>query len=205
MRSKRGKNMKKNEKRMNFLTLVLSCLAFVGLFFMTGCGNGCGQMPDVGTAELEGEQYAYVTIPMCGGCLTSGWGCSSFLWGEKCTLSTILADQSAENNIKILHCGETYYGDDCTGCGENSEYVYCGLGAATLDSKDMAGCYFGSSEGNDEYILGYYDGCACATKNPDQTFGYIAASTQSYVEMINEYEDYQNLYNCVNGAIAADE
>lgn len=178
--------MKKNEKRKNFLTLVLSCLAFAFLFFMTGCGKGCGQLPDGGSAEADGMQLAYISIPMCGGCLTSEWGCSSCLWGENCALSTITSNESEENNISVVNCGEIYYGDKCTGCGDSPEYVYCGLAAGTVDSKEITGCYYGSTAGNAEYVAGYYDGCACATKNEDLTFGYIGALAQEYIDESNE-------------------
>lgn len=174
--------MKKNEKRMNFLTLVLSCLAFAGLFFMTGCGKGCGQMPDGGAVTEDGMQLAYVSIPMCGGCLTSEWGCSSCLWGEKVTLSTYTSNESEENNMTMINCGEIYYGSKCTGCGDNPEYVYCGFGNGKLDGKDMTGCYYGSTVGDAEYVCGYYDGCACATKNEDMTFGYLEALIQVYID-----------------------
>ncbi len=68
-----------NKKRLNFLYLVIVCVSVMFMFLLTGCGNGCGQVPHFGDSEFDGTEYTYVSLPLCGGCLTSEWGCTSCL------------------------------------------------------------------------------------------------------------------------------
>ena len=118
---------------MNILILAVSVFSIISAFFMTGCGKGCGQIPSAGSADID---MSYISMPMCGGCTTSGWGCSTCLWGENCVFATISENSSEDNDYTLINCSELYYGNSCLGCGYSPEYVYNGFASGTMNGKD---------------------------------------------------------------------
>ena len=179
--------MKKN--RMNIFILTVSIVAILSLFLMTGCGKGCGQVPHAGSASIEDTDLSYASIPLCGGCTTSGWGCSTCLWGENCVISTVTENSSEDNDYSFISCNELYYGNSCLGCGYQPDYVYNGFASGTVDGKEIAGCVYGSTESEATYVCGYYDGCACATKTEDSSFAYFAPVIEELVENADYFEE----------------
>lgn len=179
--------MKKS--RMNILILAVSIFAIISVFLMTGCGNGCGQVPHAGSASIGENDFSYVSIPLCGGCTTSGWGCSTCLWGENCIISTVTENSSDDNDYSFISCNELYYGNRCLGCGYDPEYVYNGFASGTMRGKEIVGCVSGTTDSEGAYVCGYYDGCACATKTEDNSFAYFAPLIEEVVENADYFEE----------------
>lgn len=157
--------MKRDQKRMNILIMGLSCMGVMALLFMTGCGNGCGQVPHCGGTTLYDADLSYISLPMCGGCLTSRWGCSSCLWGENCVISTVSENHADNDYYTSLNCGELYYGNSCTGCGSEAYYVYNGISIGEENGERNLLCYYGATVDQKEYIYGYKGGACVCTGN----------------------------------------
>ncbi len=156
---------------MNILTMALSCIGVLALVFMTGCGNGCGQVPKCNTITYEDVDISYTSIPMCGGCLTSGWGCTSCLWGENCICSDISHTTSAEENYSSITCIEVYYGNMCLGCGSDGFVAYNGVLTGDRLGEPFVLCYNGGTV-VDEHVCGCGNG-GCVNSDNDGILGNV--------------------------------
>lgn len=179
--------MKRDQKRMNILTMALSCIGVLALVFMTGCGNGCGQTFDCNSTTYEEYDISYVSVPLCGGCSTSGWGCTSFLWGENCLASKLSFNVSDEDKYVSLNCIENYYGNDCLGCGSNLYYIYLGAVIGTQDDAPTLAVYLGDSQRDYEDMYGCVKG-GCACSNNDEHFGNLFVNLTEIIQQLAETE-----------------
>ncbi len=168
------------KKKLNFMKMsLISGLAFGALMF-AGCGNGCGQSLECSSANVEGAELRYMTVPMCGGCFTSEWGCNSCLWAENCVTASMDTSQG-----KVMMCNEYYYGDSCLGCGTTRESIY--MGCYNYPSQGT-GCFCGSTASESEYICGTLNGCACAAQNKDNEFAGMADNVALVIDLSEKAE-----------------
>lgn len=158
-------NMKKIEQ---LFVLGIGCIGILGLLCISGCGSCSIEMPQFGGIDEDGVRAVGVSIPGCGGCLSSGKGCGSCLWSQAIKLSTgcVEEESDTEETSKYLGCDNVYYG----GCGGRSEGT-CYGGLAAQDIKNWGivwGNYNYSGSGErKEHLLGVADGCVgCYTTEP---------------------------------------
>lgn len=146
--------------------LFLLCLIFIftlGILCITGCkGSSCEKIK-CGSEELSGAMVMGVSLPGCGGCVTPGRGCNTYVWAQSCkfvSLSTTENDDSEENE-SIKGCDIRYYDGGCLGCGQKEKSCY--FGCIKLDSEDetMNGVIYGTSNSSEKYIgcIGDCGGC----------------------------------------------
>lgn len=163
------------KKKLSFLKLSLISTFALGALVFAGCGNGCGQTLECSSANMEETEMHYMTVPMCGGCFTSEWGCNSCLWGENCVTASM-----DTGNGSVLMCSEYYYGDSCLGCGTERESIY--MGGYNYSTEGM-GCFWGSTASESEYVCGALNGCVCAGKNEGNEFAGYADAIEYAIEM----------------------
>ena len=173
---KGGKSKEKIVKRLNrkskkeqvFLLLMMTIFVF-GFMCVTGCGGSKKSCEKVKFSKKSEEDinFAGVSIPGCGGCLSSGRGCNSCLWAQSYKLSAACNEKSEElegeeeetsNNYKVAGCHTTYYADSCGGCSQEEKHIYVGFLSANMKGEEMTGAFYTSPDG-DESLLGYYNGC----------------------------------------------
>lgn len=193
---KKERLTKAQEKRIGLLKLIWINVGLLGLLVFAGCsmcGKGCGQIPECGSAEMEDGSISYVSIPLCGGCLTSERGCSTCLWGERYLISKIEVDAEGEEGEEdvegcILSCSELYYGSNgcsgilgcfgcsgCLKCGSVAQSVY--TGCYVEDCKNCA-TYWGSTRSENEFSAGCSKGCIKVNKSHDAKLGGMAEALE---------------------------
>lgn len=167
--------MKKWNQKSKAEQIFLLCLLFVfafGLLCVTGC-DGCDcETVQCGSEELEGGSATAVSIPGCGGCISSGKGCNSCLWAQSTKLAC--SSQSGEEDgdevkMNINGCDTRYYGGDCMGCDQEEKSCYSGCMTgedtdeeAAYNSVDVIFCgsYLGPyDDENSAHAIGCVDGC----------------------------------------------
>ena len=203
---KKEKLTKEQEKRIGILKLIWINVGLLGLLIFAGCsmcGKGCGQIPECGSAEMEDGSISYVSLPLCGGCLTSERGCSTCLWGERYLISKIEVDAEGEDGEEdvegcIISCSELYYGSSgCSGilsCFGCSGCLKCGSVAQSVYSGCyMGGCkdcafYWGSTKSENEFSAGCSKGCIKVNKSHQAQLGGVAERLEFTVD-INSEED----------------
>lgn len=157
--------MKDINKKTKGEQLFILCMLFVlsfGVLCVTSCGGSSCEAPRCGIEEFEGGTAKGVSIPGCGGCLSSKKGCDSVLWPQSCkfvSLSNTEVDASTQEELesKIVGCDIRYYGDGCLGCGQQEKSCYSGC----IDfegENGMSGFFYGSSD-KDEKLIGCVNGC----------------------------------------------
>lgn len=160
--------MKKSEQ---LFVLGIGCIGVLGLLCVSGCSGCSVELPQCGGINEGGIQAVGVSVPGCGGCLTSGKGCGSCLWSQTIKLFAGCIEESgteealAGETYTYLGCDNEYYGG-C--CGRDKGACYGGL--MTQDIKNWGivwGDYSGSGE-EKEHMLGVADGCVgCFTTEPE--------------------------------------
>lgn len=156
--------MKKIEQ---LFVLVMGCIGLLGLLCISGC-NGCSvEMPQCGGVNEDEGRFVGVSVPGCGGCLSSGKGCGSCLWSQsiKFFAGCVEEADSAGNTYTYLGCDNEYYGG-C--CGRDKGACYGGLMTQNIKNWGIVwGDYSGSGE-QKEHMLGVADGCVgCYTTEPE--------------------------------------
>ena len=113
----------KNRNEQIFVLIMASMSLFM-ILCMAGCGGGescesvkCGSYEEEGDATIHG-----VSIPGCGGCLTSGRGCGSCLWPQSCKM--IYGDIEYDDGPTIAAVDTQYFTNGCLGCGQSEESCY---------------------------------------------------------------------------------
>ena len=181
--------MKKNQNRMNLLSLFIGCLCLVVLFIFSGCGGsfqytckdtdyGCGAY------QKDGLDLSVVSFPMCGGCISSGKGCSSCLYGERCSyINMENYSNNSNDNVKATSCSTLYYGcGRCGGCGSQPESSYAVYVSSKNNGNQSAGCVFGATVNDYESVYGKFDDKFVCGKQRDAEFAYI----EDYVDLTLE-------------------
>lgn len=157
------------------LGLTLVFLLFPGCL---GCGKNCIETPDCGTVTGTDNDtdMVYASLPMCGGCLTYEWGCSSCLYPQKCLISCGDYDDGSESGIWVFNCDNIYYGNSCGTCGTTEAKEYAGYAA----SGDGCGCYTGSTNGNERFYGCV--GCSCADGKENMGFADVGDFVEDAID-----------------------
>nr|WP_300789166.1 hypothetical protein [uncultured Acetatifactor sp.] len=147
--------------------LGIGCVSMLGLLCLSGC-TGCSiEMPQCGGINEEGGRFVGVSVPGCGGCLSSGKGCGSCLWSQavKFFAGCIEDTGSTGETYTYLGCDNEYYGG-C--CGRDEGACYGGFMVQDIENWGIVwGDYSGGGE-QKEHLLGVADGCAgCFTTEPE--------------------------------------
>ena len=156
--------MKKREQLFVLLLLFISSMA---VLCITGCGkNSCEGIMFKNVTE-ENIEAVGISVPGCGGILTSGEGCDSACWPQsiklfKATKSEIYNDESQET--VYMGCDNQYYGSGCFGCGQVKKNSY--IGTRKVGTENIV-IFFGSSD-KEEKMFGIgnrVSGCAASDAN----------------------------------------
>ena len=113
--------MKKLNEKSKIEQLFIITLMFVTLmamFCLTGCGGcfGCGGNSCEKIKCSNEEKISGISIPGCGGILTSGRGCNFPLWAQSIKCISSKDDKKADNYMSMKACDVRYYGGGCFGC-----------------------------------------------------------------------------------------
>ena len=185
-----------NKSKMDFLVLVISCMSIFVLFLFSGCGQNKIECIKCGVSDADGVTAQYISLPMCGGCLTSGWGCNTCLYPQKCAVSCASGEevkyisdspqdsQQSDNTGVVINCDNVYYGNSCIMCGGNERNDYSGI----VLLNGLSGCYCGSTKCNDEYFMAPNNGCICVKKT-DGVFADFESNLENYVDTENYIEN----------------
>lgn len=146
--------MKENKNQLFFL-LLIGIIGFM-LLCATGCGGNSCESLQYGSYEEENGTYYGVSIPGCGGCLSSGSGCGGCLWSQSCKFVYGDLEYGDSDDAQTLIAVDTqYYAGGCFGCGQSQESCYSGC--LIQDSQNW-GLIYGSTDSNNEQIIGCADG-----------------------------------------------
>lgn len=174
--------MKKSGIEKLFVMVVL-CSAVLCLFSLTGCGSSSCEKPMIDCSCSDSRDIGIVSVPGCGGCFSSGEGCNSCLYSQRCIGAASCVDE--ENRFSSIDGSvvgfiNEYYGDGCGGCGcdstPNTSYMGCFKGEIEryFDEGD-SGCYvFWGNDEEGETHLGCQNGCfACNNEESEELLEYI--------------------------------
>lgn len=146
--------------------IFLLCLIFIcafGLLCITGCGGNSCETPKCQSDDTYGTNAKVISLPGCGGCMTSGRGCDSCLWAQSCkfiSVSGVEESEVSKAKEDFKGCDVRYYDGGCLGCGYEEKSCYSGWIKIESDSEDkfMNGIIYGTSDGSEKYI-GCVGGC----------------------------------------------
>ncbi len=182
--------MNKKTKLEQFFILVIMCIGVFGIFALSGCGGGKScETIKCGSEEYMGGTATGVSIPGCGGCLSSGKGCNSCLWPQSCKIScaswegdenTNSNEESSKDKASIKGCDTRYYGDGCLGCGQREKTCYSGCINMTSGEDKVNGFFYGGT-GREEKIIGCANGCGGCVAD-----GNIGAEILDELEYVEE-------------------
>lgn len=158
--------MNNKSRREQFFILIIACIGVFGLFVLSGCGGNSCETLRCGREEYRGGNTMGISIPGCGGCLSSGKGCDSCLWPQSCKISCAeweegYADSDNNlitNNANIKGCDNRYYGGGCLGCGQVEKSCYLGCININIGDDKLHGFFYGTTD-KDEKIMGCSNGC----------------------------------------------
>lgn len=162
---KKYNSRSKLEQIFIMLVLTVGCLC---VLVFTGCGGeSCETIKCNGTND-DGIA-AGVSVPGCGGCLSSGKGCNSCLWAQsyKCVAGSDREEVEDGEEIstvgtRVIGCDTRYYGAGCLGCGQKEKSSYMGCINSQYFDRKASGCFYGSSD-KEEKFIGCNNGCGgCA-------------------------------------------
>lgn len=161
------KNLNKKSKGEQLFILVLMCIGIFGILCLTGCGGNSCETIKCGSNEVLGLEVKYISVPGCGGCLTSGKGCNMACWPQsiQCSVATYEdKEKDSDDNGCIVGCNSSYFGDGCLGCAQTEKDCY--TGCINLDgfNDNMKGFFYGSTD-HDERFIGYSNGCVGCFKD----------------------------------------
>ena len=143
--------MKKNVEQL-FVLLLIGVSVLIVLC-ATGCGgNSCETMQCGNYKEDDGTFYG-ISIPGCGGCLTSGKGCGSCLWPQSCKI--LYGNIEYGDGKTFIAVDNRYYTNGRLGCGQTEESCYSSC--LVQDIKNW-GCVYGSTN-SEERMIGCSSGC----------------------------------------------
>ena len=144
----------KNNKNHLFFLILMGTIGFM-LLCSTGCGgNSCESVQYGNYKETDGTYYG-ISIPGCGGLLTSGTGCGSCLWPQSVKLLYGNLEYGNVGDNQTLVAIDTRYYGGCFGCGTTGESCYSGC---LIQDTQNWGFVYGSTDSDDEHIIGCSDG-----------------------------------------------
>lgn len=171
------KKLNEKSKIEQFFIIMLMFVALMAMFCLTGCG-GCGGCE---TIKCKSQDKTFgLSIPGCGGILTSGKGCNVPIWPQsiKCVSSKKQwggnedeSDSDSDDNVTIHNlraCDVRYYGGGCFGClGCDQDQKSCYQGCAKLkdDTENTKEIFIGTTnvseqvDNGKELIIGFSNGC----------------------------------------------
>lgn len=155
--------MEKEMRMRQFFVLILLGVFAFGVLCMTGCGGASCETIQCGSFNEEGIDAKGISIPGCGGCLTSGRGCDSCLWSQSNKISCATIDDGSivtgsaekEEKMEFIGCDTRYYDGGCLGCGQSEKACYTGVYS---HGSENWGIFVGTSDSGENYI-GCTDGC----------------------------------------------
>jgi len=158
--------MNKKSKMEQLFILVILFIGGFGVFALSGCGGKSCETPKCGSQEFNGGRATGISIPGCGGCLSSGKGCNSCLWPQSCKFSCASWEQeytddegeTVTDTASVKGCDTRYYGDGCLGCAQKEKVSYSGCIDYSDENNEWKGFFYGSSD-NEEKIIGCINGC----------------------------------------------
>lgn len=161
------KNMNGKSKLEQLFVLIIFSISVLGVFLLSGCGGGKScEKPKCGNEEFYGGETTGVSIPGCGGCLSSGKGCNSCLWAQSCKVSCAkwensYTDDSGKEMTEVASvkgCDTRYFGDGCLGCAQQEKSSYLGYITYNEEGESLKGFFYGSSDSEEKFI-GCNNGC----------------------------------------------
>ena len=159
------KKINKKSKIEKLFIIISLCISCLGLFCITGCGGGKScEVVKCGSESLGNISVKGVSIPGCGGCITSGKGCNTWIWPQSCKLvygdenksSMDTNEKNIEESMKFIACDVRYFVK--TGCGQIEKSCYTGFTSGKSDDIKFTGLFHGGSN-KEEKFIGYYNGC----------------------------------------------
>ncbi len=155
----------KSKLEQVFIMLMLSAGCLCAVAF-TGCGGKSCETIKCNSVNEDGLVMAGLSVPGCGGCLSSGKGCNSCLWAQsyKCVAGSErekveeeTEETASTESIRIVGCDARYYGEGCAGCGQKQKSSYVGCANLQNQSGKTSGCFYGSSD-KEEKLAGCRNG-----------------------------------------------
>lgn len=137
--------MKNKSKLEQIFVLMLVFIVCLIILCITGCGGSKScELPKCGSSDIPGTQVVGVSVPGCGGVLSSGqgWGCDTCgLWSQSVKGVIGQADKKlfvkdAPKDDKIFGAGfdnQYYKNEGCDGCARSDNLKSC-YGVAVVDS-----------------------------------------------------------------------
>ncbi|MBU5477701.1 hypothetical protein KQI69_00605 [Eubacterium sp. MSJ-13] len=165
------KKLNEKSKIEQFFIIMLMFVALMAMFCLTGCG-GCGGCEKIRCGGGESGSLG-LSVPGCGGILTSGKGCNIPLWSQsvKCVSSFGTAKENADAKSEEAYgmhaCDVRYYGGGCLGClgcNQSQKSCYNGCRKYRDGGEKKREMFFGSAnypKGDDvlEFQIGCSNGC----------------------------------------------
>lgn len=153
------KNLNSKSKIEQLFIMMIICVGFIGVLCIGGCGGKSCEGIDCGCDTGDNYAVAGISIPGCGGCLSSGKGCNSCLWAQSCkTVGGCFEDDTVDSDVKFLGCDTRYYGDGCLGCAQNEKSWYVGFISDKEAEEKYTGCFYGSTD-KEEKTFACGNGC----------------------------------------------
>lgn len=106
--------MEKKKKSKEIFTLIMGCLMCCVVLCIAGCGGKSCQKPSCQSAN----GITVVSLPGCGGCLTSGWGCNTGCWSQAYGCMGI---RDGCDGCGFVAANNYYGSKSCIGCGEKAK------------------------------------------------------------------------------------
>lgn len=168
------------KKREHTLILSIIAIGVIGLLCLSGCGsNSC---EGIKFRNIPDEGVVGISVPGCGGCLSSGKGCNSACWPQSIKLVAGKVENESETDSEMeilpeeeifyLGCDNRYYGNSCMGCGADEKSCYSGVFFGSMDNFAI----FYGSPGEEENICGISNGavgCFASDSNGRDTITLI--------------------------------
>lgn len=184
------------EKQKQFMLILMISLLSSMLFLGTGCGQKSCETPKVGCESTDNADGLGISIPGCGGCLSSGsgWGCDTCgAWSQSIKIVAGTAsreyivtedkkdsknkahDDNSDKKVKtetdtafVVGVDDQYYvNEGCGGCQNNK--LHATYGVVACDSPATWLVSVGNHPKGELYV-GCGSGCAsigaCGTKKP---------------------------------------
>lgn len=159
--------MKKKNSKSKLEQVFIMMVLFIGclsVFAFTGCGGAKScETIKCNVVNDDGQLGTGVSVPGCGGCLSSGKGCNSCLWAQsyKCVAgsdSAEIGDEEDRSTVgtKVIGCDARYYGNGCAGCGQKEKSSYIGCINRQYPEDKTSGCFYGNSD-KEEKLIGCSD------------------------------------------------